>query len=252
MEHHDKQYYARVVLDIPIDELNTRRIENITYNLSRVTVAWNRSDDFLQRAKTTWIRALYNSPDRAITEAIDHIIQQPSKFPPSLGEIMDVVKQRVKTLGLGSTHEAEHDYQLCPDCIQRDGYARTAMHFIWTDTKQHPRYTQGDYYVVTAMTICGCEGSIERLGATGTRLASHREMLARKDERIELLEWHRTAADLPTLTHKETMKPKEYTELQERKQNRTGNQPFSTVLNVLTNATPEQRESLFQSRTNND
>jgi hypothetical protein len=73
-------------------------------------------------------------------------------------------------------------------------------------------------------------------------------MLARKDERIELLEWHRTAADLPTLTHKQTMKPNEYKELQERIQNRTGKQPFSTVLNVLTNATPKQKESLFQKR----
>jgi hypothetical protein len=250
MEYHDKVYYAHTLLGISIEELNVRRIENITYNLSRFLVAWNKSDTHFQRYKTTWVGQLYNSPDRALTEAIDHIIQQPSQFPPSLGEIMSVVKQRVKTLGLGSTHEAEHDYQLCPDCIERDGYARTAMHFIWLDEKQNPRYKHGEYYVVTRMCICGCEGSIERLGATNTRLASHREMLARKDERIELLQWHRTAADLPTLTYKETMKPNEYNELQERRKNRSGKQPFSTVLNVLTNASPEQKESLFQKRTN--
>lgn len=249
MEYHDKVYYAHTLLGISIEELNVRRIENITYNLSRFLVAWNKSDTHYQRYKTTWIGQLYNSPDRALTEAIDHIIQQPSQFPPSLGEIMSVVKQRVKTLGLGSTHEAEHDYQLCPDCIERDGYANTAMHFIWMDDKPHPRYKHGEYYVVTRICICGCEGSIERNAATGTRLASHREMLARKDERIELLQWHRTAADLPTFTHKEVYKPNEYKELQERIQNRSGKQPYSTVLNVLTNASPEQKESLFQKRT---
>ena len=193
-------------------------------------VAFNKNDKWIQRAWPVWLGVFEDSHPKAILKGFQSIITTPREYQPKLSDLVGAVKKATVDLGLGATHNQHQEYNLCQDCEYRQGYVRTAAHYTWIAPTEG-RFKQGEYYVSTKMNICGCKGSLDRLQATGSRMAGERHIKLQRDPRIELHEFYQTCRDLPTLTHRETMKPEEYANL---KQNSgKGTHRFRRIIDTL-------------------
>jgi hypothetical protein len=217
-------------------------------------IAFNKPERWIERAYPTWEATLGKSHPKAILKAMESLITQPSEYPPKLNDVIGAVRKATVDLGLGVSHHADVDYKLCDDCVALDGWCQTVAHFTWTapsaDTKSRG-YKQGEYYVDERMNICGCAGSVARLGSTNTRLAEERRIGLSKERRIELHAFHRSCADLPTLTHKERLKLDEWYALEERVEQakREPQRGFQRIVNLLMNGNQAQRDALMHTET---
>ena len=79
-----------------------------------------------------------------------------------------------------------------------------------------PHRKQNQTYVSVKQCMCGCKGSIKSLGSKNFMMWQHRRKKLQDDLRLDLHEFHYTNASLPSLTHKETMLPWDYDDLQEK------------------------------------
>ena len=218
--------------------------EAISRSIEDYAVAFNKNDQWVQRAWPVWQGVFAESHPKAILKAFSMIISTPRDYPPKLPDLVGAVKKATVDLGLGVTHQ-HHEYDLCKDCEYRQGYIRTAAHYTWIAPSEG-RFKQGEYYVSTRFNMCHCDGAKQRLDATGTRLAEEREVKMRNDNRIEVHEFYYTSRDLPTLTHRETMKPEEYKDMKEH--TGKGKYKFRKVLDTLMSGNTEALDELFKTR----
>ena len=191
--------------------------------LGMFAASFNKSAAWREGSRPMWKSSFENTPDRALTEGVQMICVQEFQFPPSFGSVVSAVRKKTVDMGFSSTHQVI-DYPYCSDhCREEGGHVLTSALYTWIAPSQdggrgigsEPSRVQNETYVSVKKNMCGCKGSLKRLG---NRLRSWQERRTKlqEDVRLDLHEFYFTDTDMPTLTHKEMMLPWDWDKLEAR------------------------------------
>ena len=191
--------------------------------LGMFAASFMRSASWREGSRPMWKAAFENTPDQALTQGVQAVCVEEYDFPPSLGSVVAAVRKKVVDLGYSSTHQVI-DYPFCSDhCREEGGLVLTSALYTWIAPSQHggrgigsePHREQNRTYVSVKRCMCGCKGSIKRVGNTVRTWQERRKKLV-EDLRLDLHEYHYTCTDQPQLSHREMMLPWDWEELEAR------------------------------------
>ena len=192
-------------------------IDNV---LGMFAASFNKGAAWREGSRPMWKSAFEHTPDRALTEGVEMVCMQEYSFPPSFGSVVSAVRKKTVDMGFSSTHQVI-DYPYCSDhCRAEGGSVLTSALYTWIAPSKEggrgagaePARVQNETYVSVKQNMCGCKGSRQRLG-DGLRGWQERRTKLQEDARLDLHEFFYTDTDMPTLTHKETMLPWDWEEL---------------------------------------
>ena len=190
--------------------------------LNMFASSFNKSASWKEGSRPMWKSAFENTPDQALSEGTRMVCMQEYDFPPSFGSVVSAVRKKTVDMGFSTTHQVI-DYPYCSDhCRESGGLVTTSAIYTWiapsqdggTEIGSEPTREQNKTYVSVTRNMCGCKGSIKRLGKNFRPWQERRQKL-HDDLRLDLHEFHFTDTDLPQLSHKEMMLPWDYDALQD-------------------------------------
>ena len=212
---------------------------------------YNKSSSWTGSVRPLWEVALEQMNDKDVWMATINVCKEIHQYPPTIANIVKEVEKIVKESGRQGIGIV---YNMCNNCIHRDGIVDTVVHYTWLSGVD-----VGKNIVSQRICRCTCDGASKKYPSIMSY--TKREDLLHDDPRIDVTYWNYTTPTTPYLTIEET-DPKYWVKvLENRKIKRDqSNNPFMKLVDVLqdmiVNKEPIQ-ENLFVSgddinRTNND
>ena len=168
----------------------------IRRSLQKYAAHYKRAKTYPDIMEDDWKKAFRHTPDKLLEESITAVFK--AEYPyrdPTLKDILDMVKY----VGKGVVHSHKTGIQKCHDC-QEHGFRYMAIHFM-----------RGEKYTVQEWAVgCNCD-----LGKS-LKCASFIEVEGQWKNRPDFIRSYITSAELPWLTSRETMSPKDWEAKQER------------------------------------
>lgn len=159
----------------------------INIALDMFAATFNKKDEWKQQSYPVWEHGLEKVKDVHLHKAILNICMKKHQYPPTLGHLMEEVKDVIRELG--GTGVSIKEYHFCDDCLQREGIREVSAHFLVIKDKQHK--------IHNCVTRCTCQGASDKYPVMGTFKDLQTRMM--NDARITLLEWHMTDGAQPVL-----------------------------------------------------
>lgn len=159
--------------------------------LDMFAATFNKKEEWKAQVFPVWDHGLERVKDVHLHSAIMRVCMKKHQYPPTLGHVLEEVKDVIRELG-GTGMEMK-EYKFCDDCVQREGIREISAHFIVLKDKR--------FKVHRCVARCTCDGATSKYPQMGDWNSLYVKM--QHDARITLKVWHMTDGKLPVLTMKQ-------------------------------------------------
>ncbi len=159
----------------------------INIALDMFAATFNKKDEWKSASFSVWEHGLEKVKDVHLHKAILNVCMKKHQYPPTLGHVLEEVKDVIRELG--GTGVSIKEYHFCDDCLQREGIREVSAHFIVIKEKKHK--------IHNCVARCTCEGASQKYPVMGTWEALQTRMM--NDARITLTNWHMSDGRQPVL-----------------------------------------------------
>ena len=148
--------------------------------LDMFAASFNKKEEWKTEVYPLWEHAMERVKDVHLHKAILNICMKLHKYPPTLGHVVEEVKEVVRDAG-GNGMEI-NNYIFCDDCMMNEGTRRVSAHFTILSQKK--------FKVHTCAARCTCDGATQKYPNMG----DYKSLLTRmtNDARITLHAFHVT------------------------------------------------------------
>ncbi len=175
--------------------------------LDMFAATFNKKDEWKSQVHPVWDAGLERVKDVHLHKAILNVCMKKHQYPPTLGQVLEEVKEVIRELG-GTGMELK-EYKFCDDCLQREGIREISAHFIILADKR--------FKVHRCVARCTCDGAASKYPHMGTWDALQTKMM--HDARITVKAWHMTDGRMPILSMQQR-EPQNYERMKRVQQKR--------------------------------
>lgn len=159
--------------------------------LDMFAATFNKKEEWKAQVYPVWDAGLERVKDVHLHSAIIRVCTQKHQYPPTLGHVLEEVKEVIRELG-GTGMELK-EYKFCDDCVQREGIREISAHFlILADNR---------FKIHNCVARCTCDGASMKYPQMGDWNSLYVKM--QHDARITLKTWHISDAKVPILFMKQ-------------------------------------------------
>jgi hypothetical protein len=159
--------------------------------LDMFAATFNKKDEWKAQVLPVWDAGLERVKDVHLHKAILNVCMKKHKYPPTLGHVLEEVKEVIRELG-GTGMELK-EYKFCDDCVQREGIREISAHFIILADKR--------FKIHNCVARCTCDGASMKYPQMGDWNSLYVKM--QHDARITLKTWHMSDGKVPILFMKQ-------------------------------------------------